>query len=178
MGRLVMRKQGFTLTEIMITVVVIGILASIAIPGYRRTVIRNKRQGAIDVLMTIYAGQQVFKALRGQAQVPRSSGIGSPVDCFYVLPAFTGDNAEWLQIYMDNPNQFVGSTKTAVTGAVQFQVGLSAQPDCDAAVSPLIPGRVGSTFIARATLGNACSGSTCTLSIDQNKVLDESQWPL
>ena len=37
------RQRGFTLTELMITVVIVGILASVAVPAYRSYVDRAKR---------------------------------------------------------------------------------------------------------------------------------------
>ena len=55
-----MRREGFTLLEALTTVIVIGILASIAIPNYRRTVERGYWQEAQDMLMTIYYGERSY----------------------------------------------------------------------------------------------------------------------
>ncbi len=43
-------NQGFTLIELMITVAVIAILASIALPNYREYVIRTNRTAAIEAI--------------------------------------------------------------------------------------------------------------------------------
>lgn len=49
-----MRKfSGFTLVELMITVVIIGILATIAVPLYMRSVERSQCAQAIQVLKTM-----------------------------------------------------------------------------------------------------------------------------
>jgi type IV pilus assembly protein PilE len=56
-----MKKQkGFTLIEVMITVVIVAILASIAIPSYRQYVIRGNRTAAQAVMMEIATRQQQF----------------------------------------------------------------------------------------------------------------------
>jgi len=54
------RRNGFTLIEVMITVVIIAILASIAIPSYQRYVIRAKRSAAQAQMMEIANREQQF----------------------------------------------------------------------------------------------------------------------
>ncbi len=48
-----MKNRGFTLTELMITVAIIGILASIAIPIYRGYVTKARRSDAMTALQTV-----------------------------------------------------------------------------------------------------------------------------
>lgn len=45
------KSRGFTLIEVMITVVIVGILASIAYPSYRQYVLRSNRAESKAVLM-------------------------------------------------------------------------------------------------------------------------------
>ncbi|MEX0731362.1 MAG: type IV pilin protein [Aquisalimonadaceae bacterium] len=45
-----MRQRGFTLMEVMIVVVIIGVLAAIAYPGYQRQVEQSRRTDAHTVL--------------------------------------------------------------------------------------------------------------------------------
>jgi type IV pilus assembly protein PilE len=56
----VMNQRGMTLVELMIVVVVVALLASIAIPGYRSYVIRSTRTEAKTALLRIGAAQEKF----------------------------------------------------------------------------------------------------------------------
>jgi type IV pilus assembly protein PilE len=54
------RARGVTLIELMIVVVVIAILASIAIPSYRRYLIRAQRSEAKIALLQLQTAQEKF----------------------------------------------------------------------------------------------------------------------
>jgi type IV pilus assembly protein PilE len=84
------KQQGFTLVELMITVVVISILASIAIPSYRQYVIRGKRSAAQSVMMDIANREQQFLlANRGYADKATLEANG------YVPPPDVSENYTW-----------------------------------------------------------------------------------
>jgi len=73
---------GFTLSEVLIATVIVGVLASLAIPQFTRTIERAYWRDARDLLMTTYAGEQVYFAAN---------------DAYYAP-------GTWNTIYMDNPN--------------------------------------------------------------------------
>src|SRR5690242_3105801 len=54
------RTHGFTLMELMITVVIIGILATIAYPSYTQYVIRSNRSAAQSFILGVANQQEQY----------------------------------------------------------------------------------------------------------------------
>lgn len=74
-------QHGFTLIELMITVVIIAILAAVALPSYNRYVVRSKRSAAQAEMMNIAnIEQQYFIANRsyGTKTTIESNGYALP----------------------------------------------------------------------------------------------------
>ncbi|MCG2712569.1 MAG: prepilin-type N-terminal cleavage/methylation domain-containing protein [Candidatus Omnitrophica bacterium] len=59
-----MKKNGFTLMELMLTVIVIAILVSIAIPNYINTVERARAREARATLESMRAAEQTYASER------------------------------------------------------------------------------------------------------------------
>lgn len=87
-GRHSARRAGFTLAEVLIAIVIVGIVASISLTQYGATVQRARYDTARDVLLLIYSGEQTYYTLQST----------------YAQPA-AGNMTQWRSwLYMDDPN--------------------------------------------------------------------------
>lgn len=64
--RLKQNNKAFTLTELMIVVIIIGVMASFAIPNYSKSVERAHRKDAETQLSTIWSADQIYRSQNGQ----------------------------------------------------------------------------------------------------------------
>ncbi|MFA5088324.1 MAG: prepilin-type N-terminal cleavage/methylation domain-containing protein [Candidatus Omnitrophota bacterium] len=58
-------SKAFTLVEIMVVVILIGILASFAIPRYNKTVERSHKQDAETQLIAVHGANNIYRAQTG-----------------------------------------------------------------------------------------------------------------
>lgn len=58
--KILRKKSGFTLIELMIVVVIIGILAAVAIPAFIRFIKRSKTSEASSLVRSLYEGAKTY----------------------------------------------------------------------------------------------------------------------
>ena len=60
-----MKNKGFTLIEILVAVLIIGILAAIAVPKYKKAVIKSKYGTLKSVTKSLYEAEKVYYLQNG-----------------------------------------------------------------------------------------------------------------
>jgi type IV pilus assembly protein PilE len=79
------RQKGFTLIELMIVVVIIGILAALAIPRFMSATVKAKETEARTILNQIYKLQDVYRQETGACSANLAAiGFAPPTNSKYV----------------------------------------------------------------------------------------------
>jgi type IV pilus assembly protein PilE len=71
------REKGMSLVELMTVVVIVGVLASIAVPGYRQYLLRANRSDAKNALMQVQSAQEKFY-LQNNRYAGTVAALGTP----------------------------------------------------------------------------------------------------
>jgi type IV pilus assembly protein PilE len=84
----VKRQQGFTLLEVMIVAVIVGILAAIALPSYQSQIRRNNRSAAQQYLQDLANRQEQYR-LDQRSYASSAATLGFSASPSSVSPYYT-----------------------------------------------------------------------------------------
>ena len=80
--KLIKNKSGFTLLEIIIVVIIVGVLASLALPKFFSTVEFSRAQEGLAAMATIRGGLERYYVSKGNTYLAASTGnidTGNPL---------------------------------------------------------------------------------------------------
>jgi type IV pilus assembly protein PilA len=113
-------RAGFTLVELAIVVVIVGILAVIAVVGYRKMILSSKITEAQNMVNAIRVAQEEYRAERGffleiSSYCPTGSGVYG-VKTMWNPQCGTPNKWEVLPVHTDGPVAFAYATWGGATG--------------------------------------------------------------
>lgn len=130
-GSLRKGMDGFTLIELLVVVLIIGILASVAMPQYNKAVEKSRATQALAILKSLYAAQETYY-MANNAYASSFDELDISVPWTGATKWFSGavdtrSNDKWsLQIYKSGEDAaiYLGRISGEYKGA-GFTIGLS-----------------------------------------------------
>ena len=117
-------SQGFTLIELMIVVVIIGILAAVAVPAYFNHILRSRQADAYHNLLDIKAAQEMVYSLENKYAGPYSSLVTA--DTFTKMLSFNIADTKYYRYSVATTAPF-----TAFTAVAEGKASMKKMADYD-----------------------------------------------
>ena len=112
-------QKGFTLVELMVVVVIIGILVAVAVPVYNSVTTKAERSAVMGTLRTIDGAIMSYYASKADTDPDLTSsatGITELVTANYLAAPPSGPKTASYAITGTAPNQHATATSTAAVG--------------------------------------------------------------
>ncbi|MCP4581259.1 MAG: prepilin-type N-terminal cleavage/methylation domain-containing protein [candidate division Zixibacteria bacterium] len=100
-------NKGFTLIELMIVVVIIGILAALAIPRFMRSTTKAKMSEARQLLKQIYTMQRAFRQENNTYTLNGASASAAAQNGFAAIGVEVGASARYAYAMTAAANTFL-----------------------------------------------------------------------
>ena len=114
MIRMKSNQKGFTLIELMIVVVIIGILAALAIPRFMAATVKTKQSEAKAILKQIYVNQRTYlqQSVNNSYYIPAGPASAANPNAFNTIWIEIMNNAKYTYTIVATPTNFT-ATATA-----------------------------------------------------------------
>jgi type IV pilus assembly protein PilE len=106
-----LKEKGFTLVELMIVIVIVGILAAVAIPKFSIAADKARASEFPTVLTGIYTNQEAYKAESGTYAPAAGWNSISMTD-----PSKTAGQSKWFNYTWTTPTSSTYTAKATVAG--------------------------------------------------------------
>lgn len=118
-------KKGFTLIELLIVIIIIGLLATMAVPQYQKLVDRAKRVEAITMLSSIGTASMMYYMQQG---MPSTTISASANDLYVAIPSNSNWNYKNTNIIntpgVESSFSWLAANAKTITGGAIWTVGM------------------------------------------------------
>jgi len=108
-------NSGFTLIELMIVVVIIGILAALAVPRFMAATTKNKQSEAKSILKQIYVNQRTYRQQGTGYWIPGGGTASATApQAFAPIWVEIAGSARYTYTITGNANQFTATATSSI----------------------------------------------------------------